>query len=220
MVILPTPSTIHQVIPFFQERERDEVVFDAKAATFFFPLHRLSPNDADQGAGREQESFLVSRKGDALVVRQNFSDFFVSFFVVAELVFTQKLTLGCCYEKLDKPEAIDDWSRWKGGFCSKLWKMAMIFFRVQALDLLQGTGTVLHLQAAHPQGRLEVLPRRLRAPPSVPWMEPAVTLAVERGGGAWRGGEVLQKVMMVITLSLYMHPVGRLKHFLDAGAKL
>ena len=95
----------------------------------------------------------------------------------------------------------------------------MIFFRVQALDLLQGTGTVLHLQAAHPQGRLEVLPRRLRAPPSVPWMEPAaVTLAVERGGGAWRGGEVLQKVM--ITLSLYMHPVGRLKHFLDAGAKL
>ena len=94
----------------------------------------------------------------------------------------------------------------------------MIFFRVQALDLLQGTGTVLHLQAAHPQGRLEVLPRRLRAPPSGPWMEPAVTLAVERGGGAWRGGEVLQKVM--ITLSLYMHPVGRLKHFLDAGAKL
>ena len=80
----------------------------------------------------------------------------------------------------------------------------MIFFRVQALDLLQGTGTVLHLQAAHPQGRLEVLPRRLRAPPSVPWMQPAVTLAVERGGGAWRGGEVLQKVMMVITLSLYM----------------
>ena len=67
------------MIPFFQERERDEVVFDAKAATFFFPLHRLSPNDADQGAGREQESFLVSRKGDALVVRQNFSDFFVSF---------------------------------------------------------------------------------------------------------------------------------------------
>ena len=117
MVILPAPSTIHQVIPFFQERERDKVVFDAKAATFFFPLHRLSPNDADQGAGREQESFLVSRKGDALVVRQNFSDFFVSYFVVTELVFTQKLTLGCCYEKLDKPEAIDDWSRWKGGFC-------------------------------------------------------------------------------------------------------
>ena len=56
----PLPHQLH----LHQEWKGDKMVADAKAAKIFVPLHRLSSNASDQGAGGQQESFTVSREGN------------------------------------------------------------------------------------------------------------------------------------------------------------